>query len=144
MMALLSKGLGNLVGPWLGSLVVPALLLALAVTGHKLWEGHNDRVETAATNECNSSWRLVWSKRKERVAVNELETARVLMGEKERLIEESRNALETLQREHQALVNDLRSRPPAGDAWLISDGMRNDLIRRYGVGGEGRGSQKGR
>lgn len=145
MMGLLANGLGKLVGPWLGPFVVPALLIALAVMGKQLWEGHNDRVETAATNECNSGWRLIVSKRKERVAVNELETARGLMGEKERIIQESRDALDKLQREHQELVDRLRNQPADGDAWRISDGMRNDLTRRYGgVDREGRGSQKGR
>lgn len=145
MMALLSKGLGFIIGPAL----VPALLLGLVVSITQHFRERDERIEVAATGECNGAWHLLLAKRQQRVAARELQAAQERLEGERAISMGLNNELETIRGKYAELSALLGNQPAGGDGQRISDGLWNDLQRRYGVGrgsegaGEGGGSRKG-
>ncbi len=141
---------------WIGGdglkvFVVPALLLGLLIAVQKAVEGYGDRIETAAANECNSSWLLTVSKRKERVAAAQLQAAQTrLQGERD-LNMGLNNELDQIRAQNAALEQKLREQPvlASDDAERcippeLWNSLRHDGVGRGSKGtAESRGSGKG-
>jgi hypothetical protein len=143
MMGILAKGLEALVGPYFKVLVLPAILLALAVSVHKNVQGWGDRIEVAATNECNLTWRGIVSKRKERVAAAELQAARDRF-EGERAINMGlNNDLEKVRAQAAQLEQLMRERSASDDDRCVSAGVWDD-IRHNGLGAGSKGASASR
>lgn len=141
MMTLLSRAFSALGGTLLGPLVVPALAVGLLISLHQLLKARDDRVEVAATTECNQSWELTLSRRKEEVAASQLKAAQDVL-EAERLIHQGTiDELEKLRSEHAEVL--ARAGVDA-DRNRVSDGVLDTLNRRYGggAGGEGKGRSR--
>ncbi len=146
MMALLATAFRWFGGAGLKTFVVPGLLVGLAIAAHKAWEGYGERIETAAANECNSSWLLAVSRREKRVVAAQLQaTQSRLLGERE-LNMGLNNELDQIRQQHALLEQKIRESPvAAGDdpTRCIAAGVW-DSIRHDSVGGGSKGTTAGR
>lgn len=142
-MSLLARVGGTLMGPAGYIALAVSLVISLHHNFTSRTEAREERIETAATNECNAGWLLAVSKRKQREAEAEALSVRGLIEGERRLNEELTDELNKLNAQHADLSAKLSS---VGDGRCLSDGMLESLRRRGHVvpgakGAEGGGSR---
>lgn len=134
MMGLLAKGLSTLVGPWLSTLTLPALILGGIIMAHQLVQQRDARIEAEATNVCDKNWEAQVRRQERDAAAAEATAARVILEGERKVTEGLRDELDKLNQEIAAV----RASSTGSDPRCLSDSVLRSLE------GDGRGSAKGR
>lgn len=128
-MGFLSALLVRLVGPWLTTVTIPALILAAVTLGHATWQKRDARILAEGERICDLKWEMQVRQEERRVAAEKAAAAEQLLASERQVTEGLRDELQRINTDMDAL-----RAGNGADGRCLSDGVLDALKRRQAAG----------